>query len=45
MNTFHKADFWGEPKEWLESNAWLEIVPKLDDLKRLCDGIIVRLNK
>lgn len=42
---YHKADFWGEPKEWLNNKSSLEIVPKLNDLKVLCDGIMVRLNK
>ena len=42
---YHKADFWGEPKEWLDNKASLEIVPKLNDLKRLCDRIMVRLNQ
>lgn len=42
---YHKADFWGEPKEWLENRASLEIVPKLNDLKSMCDGIMVRLNR
>lgn len=42
---YHKADFWGEPKEWLNNKSSLEIVPKLNDLKRLCEGILVRLNK
>jgi hypothetical protein len=41
---YHKADFWGEPKEWLKYDASMEIVPKLNDLKRLCDGIMVTLN-
>jgi len=42
---YRKADFWGEPKEWIENKASLEIVPKLDDLKRSCEGIINRLNQ
>lgn len=42
---YHKADFWGEPKEWLNTKSSLEIIPKLNDLKVLCDGIMVRLNK
>ena len=42
---YHKADFWGEPREWLDNPGSLDIVPKLDDLKRLCDGIMIRLNK
>ncbi|GAA0894123.1 hypothetical protein GCM10009122_38030 [Fulvivirga kasyanovii] len=42
---YHKADFWGEPREWLDNKASLEIVPKLNDLKNLCDGIMVKLNK
>ena len=42
---YHKADFWGEPREWLNEPTSLEIVPKLEDLKRLCDSIMVRLNK
>ena len=24
---YHKADFWGEPQEWLDKEASLEIVP------------------
>jgi hypothetical protein len=42
---YHKADFWGEPQEWINNPASLEIVPKLSDLKHLCDSIMVRLNK
>ena len=42
---YHKADFWGEPKVWLNNQASMEIVPKLNDLKNLCDRIMVRLNK
>ena len=42
---YHKADFWAEPREWLDNPGSLDIVPKLDDLKRLCDGIMIRLNK
>ena len=42
---YHKADFWGEPQEWLNNKASLEIVPKLEDLKRYCDNIMVRLKK
>lgn len=41
---YNKADFWGEPKEWINNPASLEIVPKLRDLKNLCDSIMVRLN-
>lgn len=42
---YHKADFWGEPQEWINNPASLEIVPKLRDLKHLCDSIMVRLNR
>jgi len=42
---YHKADFWGEPKEWLNNHASLEIVPKLQDLKKLCDNIMIKINK
>jgi hypothetical protein len=42
---YHKADFWGDPQEWINNPASLEIVPKLRDLKRLCDGIMVRISK
>jgi len=42
---YHKADFWGEPQEWIGKPASLEIVPKLNDLKLLCDGIMAKLNK
>lgn len=42
---YHKADFWGEPVEWLNNPSSLEIVPKLNDLKHLCDQIMVRLNR
>lgn len=42
---YHKADFWGEPKEWLDNPGSLEIVPRLRDLKKICDEIILRLNR
>lgn len=42
---YHKADFWGEPKEWINNPASLKIVPKLSDLKDLCDSIMVRLTR
>ena len=42
---YHKADFWGEPQEWINNPLTLEIVPKLNDLKLLCDNIMVQLNK
>jgi hypothetical protein len=42
---YHKADFWGEPQEWLNNPSSLEIVPKLNDLKHLCDQVMVRLNR
>ena len=42
---YHKADFWGEPKEWLDKKTSMEIVPKLNDLKLLCDNILVRIAK
>lgn len=42
---YHKADFWGEPKEWLENKSNMEIVPKLNELKLLCDTILVRITK
>ena len=42
---YHKADFWGEPEEWLDNQSSLEIVPKLNDLKQLCDSLMVRLNR
>jgi hypothetical protein len=42
---YHKADFWGEPKEWLNNKSSLEIVPKLTELKLLCDSILVRITK
>lgn len=40
---YHKADFWGEPREWLDNKASMEIIPKLNDLKILCDNILVRI--
>lgn len=42
---YHKADFWGEPKEWLDKKTNMEIVPKLNELKMLCDIILVRITK
>lgn len=42
---YHKADFWGEPGEWLENDSSMEIIPKLNDLKMLCDEILVRIVK
>ncbi|WP_406842995.1 hypothetical protein [Flavobacterium soyae] len=40
---YHKADFWGEPQEWLDKKVSMEIVPKLNELKKLCDNILVRI--
>lgn len=42
---YHKADFWGEPQEWLNNQASMEIVPKLNDLKKLCDTILVQITR
>lgn len=42
---YNKANFWGSPEEWLRNDASMEIVPKLNDLRKLCDSIMVILNK
>ena len=41
---YQKANFWGEPSDWIENEAALEIVPRLDYLKDICDDILVRIN-
>jgi len=41
---YSKAEFWGQPSEWLENHITLELVPKLDYLKKACDDLLVELN-
>lgn len=40
---YNEAKFWGEPREWFNHPASLEIVPTLEELKKRCDQILVRL--
>ena len=42
---YHKADYWGDPEEWNNNPSALEIVPKLKDLKELCDELMVQLKQ
>ena len=40
---FHKAKFWGQPKDWLREKSSMELVPKLKFLEEECEMIIVKL--
>ena len=42
---YQKANFWGNPEEWIQYPGAIEIVPKLEDLKHLCDSLMVKLQK
>lgn len=42
---YHKADFWGNPQEWLENPSAMELVPKLRDLDNKCDILLQMLKK
>lgn len=37
---YNKASFWGEPSEWLNNQATLSLIPKLQELRELCDDIM-----
>jgi hypothetical protein len=40
---YHKADFWGNPQEWLGNPSAMELVPKLQDLDKKCDILLQML--
>ena len=42
---YHKADFWGNPQQWLNEPSAMELVPKLKDLDKKCDVLLKMLTK
>jgi hypothetical protein len=40
---YHKAKFWGQPKDWLSNPATLELVPKLNELDEKCVMLLQQL--
>lgn len=40
---YHKADFWGNPQEWLDNPSAIKLVPKLRDLDNKCDILLQML--
>ncbi len=42
---YHKADFWGNPQQWLDNPSAMELVPKLKDLNNKCDMLLQILKK
>lgn len=41
---YYKAEFWGNPQEWLKNPSSMELVPKLRDLDDKC-GILLQMLK
>lgn len=37
---YHKAKFWGEPKDWINNPTTLELVPKLNYLDEKCEMLL-----
>jgi hypothetical protein len=42
---YQKAKFWGEPSDWIKHPASLELIPKLSDLDKKCDLLLVMIKK
>ena len=42
---FHKARFWGEPKDWLNNPETLRLLPKLIELDQKCEMLLMTLKK
>lgn len=42
---YDKARFWGAPKDWLKEPGSLELIPKLNDLEKECERLMVMLRK
>ena len=40
---YHKAQFWGKPKDWLNNPDTLQLVPKLNDLDEKCEMLLMQL--
>ncbi len=40
---YSKAKFWGDPKKWLKEPAAMELIPKLKQIEKECDSILVKL--
>lgn len=37
---YHKADFWGNPQQWLAEPSSMKLVPKLKELDKKCDILL-----
>ncbi|GHB53869.1 MULTISPECIES: hypothetical protein [Cyclobacteriaceae] len=42
---FHKSRFWGEPKDWLNNPETLRLLPKLIELDKKCEMLLMTLKK
>lgn len=42
---YHKADFWGNPQEWLNNPSAMKLVPKLVALDKKCDILLEMIKK
>lgn len=42
---YQKAKFWGEPSDWIKHPTSLELIPKLSELDKKCDLLLVKITK